>query len=78
MNEPAPLRYNNKTFITKKLRKGIMKRPKLKNLFNKNKNQENSFKYTIQRNYGVNLLYETKKQYYKNSDIRKVTGNKKF
>ena len=55
-----------------------MKKPKLKNVFNENKNQENWCKYTIQRNYGVNLLYETKKQYYKNSDIRKVTGNKKF
>ena len=55
-----------------------MKKSKLKNVFNENKNQENWCKYTIQRNYGVNLLYETKKQYYKNSDIRKVTGNKKF
>ena len=42
LNERAPLktkilRYNNKTFITKELKKEIMKRSKLKNLFNKNK-----------------------------------------
>ena len=46
LNEHAPLktkilRYNNKTFTTKELRKEIMKRSKLKIIFNKNKNQEN-------------------------------------
>ena len=46
LNEHAPLksktlRYNNKTYITKELRKEIMKRSKPKNLFNTNKNQEN-------------------------------------
>ena len=53
LNEHAPLktkilRYNNKTFISKELRKEIMKRSKLKNLFNKNKNQENWCKYKTQ------------------------------
>ena len=38
-----------------------MKRSKLKNLFNKNKNQENWCKYETQRNYCVNLLCKTKK-----------------
>ena len=47
LNEHAPLKtkilgYDNKTFITKEVRKEIMKKSKLKNLFNKNKNQENS------------------------------------
>ena len=37
-----------------------MKRSKLKNLFNKNKNQENWCKYKTQRNYCVNLLCKTK------------------
>ena len=72
------LRYNNKTFITKELRKKIMKRSKLKNLFNKNKNQENWCKYKTQRNCRVNLLCKTKKQYYKNLDIKEVTDNKKL
>ena len=55
-----------------------MKRSKLKNLFNKNKNQENWCKYKTERNYRVNLLCKTKKQYYKNLDIKEVTDNKKF
>ena len=45
LNEHAPLktkilRYNNKTFLGKQLRKEIMKRSKLKNLFNKTKNRK--------------------------------------
>ena len=72
------LRYNNKTFITEELRKEIMKRPKLKNLFNKNKNQQNWDKYKIQWNYCVHLLYETKKQYYNNLDVKEDTDSKKF
>ena len=83
LNEHAPLktkilRHNNKTFITKKLRKEIMKRSKLKNLFNKNKNQENWCKYKTHRNYCVSLLCKTKKLNYKNLDIKEVTVNKKF
>ena len=83
LNEHAPLktkilRYNNKTFTTKELRIEIMKRSKLKNIFNKNKNQESWCKYKTQRNYCVKLLHKTKKQYYKNLDIKEVTDNKKF
>ena len=55
-----------------------MKRPKLKNLFNKNKNQQNLDKYKIQRNYCIHLLYETKKQYYNNLDVKDDTNSKKF
>ena len=66
LNEHAPLktkifRHNNKTFITKELRKEIMKRSKLKNIFNGNKNQENWCKYKIQLNYCVKLSHKTKK-----------------
>ena len=83
LNEHAPPkmkipRYNNITFITKELKKEILKRSKLKNLFDKNKNQENWCKYKIQRNYCVKFLYKTKKQCYKNLDIKEVTDNKKF
>ena len=35
------LRFDNSVFMSKKLRKEIMKRPKLKNNFNKNRNHEN-------------------------------------
>ena len=51
-NEHAPLKtkmlgYDNKTFIVKELRKEIMKRSKLENLFNENKNQGNWCKYKV-------------------------------
>ena len=83
LNGHAPLktkilRYNNKTFITKELIKEIMKRSKLKNLFNENKNQENWCKYKTQRNDCVNLFCKTKKQYYKNLDVKEIAYNKKF
>ena len=83
LNERAPLktkilRYNNKTFTTKELRKEIIKRPTLKKICNKNKNQENWCKNKIQRNYCVKLLHKTKKKCYKNVDIKYATDNKKF
>ena len=41
------LRFNNSAFMTKKLRKKIIKRSKLKNNFNKNSNHENWCKYKL-------------------------------
>ena len=54
-------RYKKKTFKTTEQK--IIERSKLKNLFNKNNNQENWYKYKIQQNHCVNLLYKTRKQY---------------
>ena len=59
------LRYNNKTFITKEIRKEIMKKYKLKYLFNKKKNKGNWCYFKIQRNYHVDPLYKIKKQSFK-------------
>ena len=42
--------FNNSAFMTKELRKEIMKKSELKNNFNKNINQENWCKYKTQRN----------------------------
>ena len=50
------LRSNNSAFMTKKLRKEIMKSSKLKNNFNKNRNYENWCKYETQRYYCVNIF----------------------
>ena len=72
------LRFNNSAFMTKKLRKEIMKRSKSKKNFNKNKNHKNWCKYKTQRNYGVNLLRKSKKQYFSNINISDVTDNKSF
>ena len=50
LNTYAPLktkilRFNNSAFMTMKLRNEIMKRSKLKNNFNKNRNHENLCNY---------------------------------
>ena len=71
-------RFNNSAFMAKKLRKEIMKRSKLKNNFNKNRNHENWCKFKTQRNYCGNLLRKSKKQYFSNINISDVTDNKSF
>ena len=62
--------------MTKKLRKKTMKRLKLKNNFNNNRNHENWCRYKIQRNYCVNLLRKSKKQYFRN--VNDASDNKSF
>ena len=67
-------KYNNNNFITKELRKEIINRSKMKNLSNKNKKTECLCKHKIERN---NFYYikKTKKQHFKNLDIKEVTDN---
>ena len=72
------LRFNESAFMTKKLRKEIMTRSKLKNNFNMNRNHENWCKYKTQRNYWVNLLRKSKKQYLSNLNVNDVTDSKTF
>ena len=67
-----------KNFFNKRTNKRNHERSKLKNRFIEDKNEENWCKYKIQCNYCVKLLYKTKKQYYKNLDIKEVSDNKKF
>ena len=64
--------------MMKNLRKVLMHRSKLKNLFNKCRTHENWCNYKIQRNYCVSLLRKTKQQYFKNLNLNDVTGNKTF
>ena len=80
LNISAPLkmkmlRFNSSAFMTKKLWKEIMKRSKLKNNFNKNRNHENWCQYKTQRNYCVILLRKSKKQYFSNIDVCDITDN---
>ena len=83
LNISAPLktkmlRFNGSAFMTKKLRKEIMKRSKLKNNFNKNRNHESWCKFKTQRNYCVNLLRKSKTQYFSYINFSDVTNNKSF
>ena len=56
------LRCNNNSFMTKDLKKEIMKRSKLKNSFNKNRNHVNWCKSKSQRNYFITNLLRKKNQ----------------
>ena len=64
--------------MTKTLRKAIMKRSKLRNKFNKERNIENWSEYKRQRNLCSNLLKESKKCHFNNLNVKDVTENKQF
>ena len=64
--------------MTKALRKAIMHRSKLKNIFHKTRAKEDWNNYKKQRNFCVNLLRNTKKDYFQKLNIKDLTDNKKF
>ena len=68
------IRFNKNRFMTK-LRKEIMKRSKLRNKFNRNRNHQNWYNFKIQRNYCRKRFRKTKKQHYKNLSVQDVTEN---
>ena len=72
------LRFNHNLFMSKALRKAIMVRSKLKNKYNKNRTEENWDSYKKQRNFCVNLLRKTKKDYFNDLNIKNITDNKAF
>ena len=72
------LRHINNPVMTKDLRKQIMVRSKLRNIFNKNRNYENWCKYKRKRNLCLNILQKTKKSLYKNLDEKQVSDYKVF
>ena len=60
--------------MTKDLHKAIMKRSKLRNKFLKSRRKN----HTSQRNLCKKLLKNTKRTYFNNLDIKKVTDNRTF
>ena len=54
------LRFNHSPFMTKALRKAIMTRSRLKNIYNKKRSYDNWDKYKKQKNFYVTLLRKTK------------------
>ena len=72
------LRANHANFVTKQLRKAIMKRSKLRNDFLKDRNDASQSAYRKQRNLCVTLLRKAKKQYFSNLEPKLITDNKKF
>ena len=66
------LRANHVPYLTKTLRKAIMKRSELENKYVKNKTNEK------QRNFCSKLYKKERKKYYEMLDLKNVTDNKEF
>ena len=82
-NKHAPIKRKHicaseTPFMTKDLHKAIMKISKLRSKFLKSRNLSDRKNYTSQRNLCKKLLKNTKRTYFNNLDIRKVTDNRKF
>jgi len=83
LNKHAPLkqkhlRANNGNFVTKELRKAIMKRSRLKQKFMKTKSDISKIAYKKQRNICVALVKKSKRTYFANLDTKSIQDNKKF
>ena len=72
------IRANDKSFITKELRKEFMTRSRLKNKAWKSKLPADFEKYKTQRNKCVKLLKVAKKDYYMNLDAKSIDNGKQF
>ena len=65
-------------FMIKDLLKAIMKRSKQRSKFLKSRKLSDRKNYISQRNICKNLLKNTKRTYFNNLDIKKVTDNQTF
>ena len=72
------VRFNNSPFMTKTLRKAIMHRPKLNNIYIHKRNVKNCENYKKQRNFSVDLLCKIKTEYFKNLNVKDLSNNRKF
>ena len=72
------LRANGKPFVTKAIRKAIMKRSELATKYRARPNEENQKAFKKQRNFCNRLYKKERKKYYNNLDLRKITDNSKF
>ena len=70
-------RFNNSPFMTKTLRKAIMHRSRLKNIYIRKRNDKN-WENNKQRNFFVDLLRKTKTEYFKNLNVKDLSDNRKF
>ena len=83
LEEHAPmkkkvLRANDKPYMTKALRKAIMRRSTLKSKFLKNKSDDNLKAFKKQKNYTKRLAKKERIKYFANLDLNKYTDNIKF
>ena len=83
LNTHAPfkkkiIRANHKPYVTKKLRKAIMRRSYLENKFYKNRSAENNRAYKKQNNYCNRLYKRERRKFYSRLNLNNITDNKKF
>ena len=55
-----------------------MVRTRLRNIFLKNRSEENKINYNKQKNLCVTLLRKSKREYYQNLSVENICDNKKF
>ena len=72
------MHFNNNPFMSKALRKAIMHRSKLKNIYNNYRTEDNWANYKKQRNFCVNLLRKTKTEYFQKLNVKDLSDNRKF
>ena len=75
LNNHAPskkkiVRFSNSPFMTKTLRKAIMYRCRLKNMYIRKRNDKNWENYKKERNFCVDVLRKTKTEYFKNVNVK--------
>ena len=83
LNKHAPLkkkfiRANHVPYMTKNLRKAIMKRSQLENKYIRNSTVENMNKYKKHKNFCSKLYKKERKKFYSQLDIKNITDNKLF
>ena len=83
LNKYAPvrkklLRANHAPYMNKKLRKSIMKRSQLENIYLKSKTTENLKAFKKQKNFCSKLYKKERKKFYSNLNTKNITDNKLF
>ena len=72
------IRANHVPYMTKNLRKAIMKRSQLENKYIRNSTVENMNKYKKHKNFCSKLYKKERKKFYSQLDIKNITDNKLF
>ena len=72
------LRANHAPYMTKTLRKAIMRRSELETKFHKAKSTENLINYKKQKNFVSRLYKREKKSFYQNLNLKDIACNKNF
>ena len=71
------VRENNGPFMTETLRKAIMNRTRLRNIYCNNRTVDNLKAFKKQRNRCAKILQQAKKDYYNDLDIKDLKYHKK-